>query len=70
MRLKNISVSERNYTALKNLGKAGESFNDVISDLIKRVTTTENPRVKNNFNELRPDHRPGIPGQTVHPPTQ
>jgi predicted CopG family antitoxin len=32
--LKRIVVSERNYLALKKLGLAGDSFNDVIGNLI------------------------------------
>ena len=35
--LKHIVVSEANYQAIKNLGKAGDSFNDVISRLLKGV---------------------------------
>jgi hypothetical protein len=34
-RLKRIVVSERNYFALKELGRAGDSFNDVISKLLR-----------------------------------
>jgi predicted CopG family antitoxin len=34
--LKQIAVDERNYFALKELGKAGDSFNDVITGLLKR----------------------------------
>ena len=34
MRLKNIAISETNYEKLRNLGYAGQSFNDVISELI------------------------------------
>jgi predicted CopG family antitoxin len=34
-RLKRIVVSERNYLALKMLGHAGDSFNDVISKLLR-----------------------------------
>jgi predicted CopG family antitoxin len=34
-RLKRIVVSERNYLALKMLGYAGDSFNDVISKLLR-----------------------------------
>jgi predicted CopG family antitoxin len=34
MGLKTISVSEDNYRTLKNLGGAGDSFNDVITELI------------------------------------
>ena len=37
MGLKNIAISERNYMTLKNLGKAGDSFNDVICKLIKEM---------------------------------
>ena len=33
--LKQIAVDERNYLALKNLGKAGDSFNDVITNLLQ-----------------------------------
>ena len=35
-KLKLIAVDERNYFALKDLGKAGDSFNDVVSQLLKR----------------------------------
>jgi len=35
MRLRNISISENNYETLRNLGRAGDSFNDVVSELIK-----------------------------------
>ena len=34
-RFKRIVVSERNYFALKTLGHAGDSFNDVISKLLR-----------------------------------
>ena len=33
--LKHIVVSEKNYLALKELGKTAESFNDVISKLLE-----------------------------------
>jgi predicted CopG family antitoxin len=33
--LKHITVDERNYLTLKRLGNAGDSFNDVISRLLK-----------------------------------
>lgn len=32
--LKTINVSEQNYFALKALGQAGDSFNDVLSRLL------------------------------------
>jgi|GEM_PF-2504126 predicted CopG family antitoxin len=39
--LKHITVDQRNYLILKELGSAGESFNDVISRLLKKSTTQE-----------------------------
>jgi predicted CopG family antitoxin len=39
--LKHITVDERNYLTLKRLGSAGDSFNDVISRLLKKSTTQE-----------------------------
>ena len=35
-----ISVNERTYLELKQLGLAGDSFNNVISQLLKSRTTT------------------------------
>lgn len=35
LRLRRIVVSEHNYLALKRLGHAGDSFNDVISKLLR-----------------------------------
>jgi predicted CopG family antitoxin len=35
-KLHNIAVDDDNYHALKNLGKVGDSFNDVIRELLKR----------------------------------
>jgi predicted CopG family antitoxin len=35
LKLKRIVVSEQNYAALKMLGYAGDSFNDVISKLLR-----------------------------------
>lgn len=36
--LKHITVDEQNYLTLKRLGSAGDSFNDVISRLLKSAT--------------------------------
>jgi predicted CopG family antitoxin len=33
----NIAVDDNNYQALKNLGKAGDSFNDVVTRLVKML---------------------------------
>ena len=35
--LRQISVSETNYLNLKKEGTAGDSFNDVITELLKKV---------------------------------
>lgn len=35
--LKLIAVSEENYHTLKSLGGAGDSFNDVITKVLKQV---------------------------------
>jgi predicted CopG family antitoxin len=32
-----IAVSEDNYLALKSLGRAGDSFNDVVTEVLKKV---------------------------------
>jgi len=37
-RLTTISISYENYVALKQLGKAGDSFNDVLTELLKNRT--------------------------------
>jgi predicted CopG family antitoxin len=36
--LKQIAVSKQNYILLKSLGQAGDSFNDVVSRLLKRAS--------------------------------
>ncbi|WP_420887993.1 antitoxin VapB family protein [Candidatus Nitrosotenuis cloacae] len=33
--LRHITVTEENYNRLKSLGTAGDSFNDVITNLLK-----------------------------------
>jgi predicted CopG family antitoxin len=35
--LKHIVVSQKNYDILKSLGNAGDSFNDVISIMLKNL---------------------------------
>jgi hypothetical protein len=45
MKLRNISVSEVNYQKLRNLGHTGQSFNDVITELVERALTTKDPKI-------------------------
>jgi hypothetical protein len=43
MELKMIAISQTNYELLKNFGRAGDSFNDVVTDLIGKVETLRSP---------------------------
>lgn len=36
-KLTTIAVDERNYFVLKNLGRAGDSFNDVLTEVLKKA---------------------------------
>ena len=36
-KLKHIIVSESNYYTLKRLGRAGDSFNDVVNEILKKL---------------------------------
>jgi hypothetical protein len=36
-KLKHITISESNYLTLKTLGNAGDSFNDVVTGVLKKV---------------------------------
>jgi predicted CopG family antitoxin len=36
-KLTTIAVSKENYFALKRLGDAGDSFNDVVTEVLKKV---------------------------------
>jgi predicted CopG family antitoxin len=35
--LKMIAVSSENYLALKRLGNAGDSFNDVVTEVLRKI---------------------------------
>jgi predicted CopG family antitoxin len=41
-----IAVSQENYLALKRLGSAGDSFNDVISEILKEQKLSQTTRNK------------------------
>jgi predicted CopG family antitoxin len=36
-KLKHITISESNYMTLKTLGNAGDSFNDVVTGVLKKM---------------------------------
>lgn len=64
MALRTIAISQGNYDALRNFGKTGMSFNDVISELIRKVQNTENPCFNDNFEKRWPEQRPRNRAQT------
>lgn len=39
--LKQIAISEENYQKLKDLGRAGDSFNDVITKILIEAVVTK-----------------------------
>jgi predicted CopG family antitoxin len=57
-KLKQIAISEENYFNLKSLGNAGDSFNDVLSQILKMVK------------KQRTDSGVGAPDQSVAATTQ
>ena len=68
MRLKNIAVSQGNYETLRNLGKLGMSFNDIISDLIMtKLHSMEYSHLSDNFKKIWSEERPRNHAQTVTP---
>ncbi|MGB7662090.1 MAG: antitoxin VapB family protein [Nitrososphaeraceae archaeon] len=69
MGLKNIAISQDNYEILRNFGKAGMSFNDVISELIMtKVQTANKPCLSDNIEKIRPEQRRPNHTQTVSSP--
>ena len=48
---KHIIVDEENYQSLRNLGKSGESFNDVIKKLFMSKGYTEQDWINLNKNK-------------------
>ena len=39
--LKTIAVDEVNYEALRNRGKGGDSFNDVLTEVLQKIGARE-----------------------------
>jgi predicted CopG family antitoxin len=45
-KLRQIAITDENYRMLKSFGKAGDSFNDVISEILKALKIQQtDPRV-------------------------
>jgi hypothetical protein len=49
--LKQIAVSEANYNILKSLGKAGDSFNDVITVILRGTTSIKSDPLREESNK-------------------
>jgi predicted CopG family antitoxin len=64
MDLKTIAISRDNYQILKNMGKAGDSFNDVITHLVKKAGT-RGISMNNEKQLLQSDRSRGKHNQTV-----
>jgi predicted CopG family antitoxin len=41
-KLRQIAVSQANYLTLKRLGSTGDSFNDVLTEVLKKVKKQQN----------------------------
>ena len=54
---KHIVISEKNYIHLKKLGTAGDSFNDVITDLLKINNSKPKQPAKNSLDSLVEEFR-------------
>ena len=40
-RLKQIAISQENYVLLKKLGTTGDSFNDVVTEVLRKIKLSE-----------------------------
>ena len=46
-----IAVSKENYLTLKKLGRAGDSFNDVITEILKQRSLQTDPSRATNLKD-------------------
>lgn len=54
-KLKTIAISVENYQELKSLGKAGDSFNDVLTQILKSNVLNQNELLKPSSADLAAD---------------
>jgi predicted CopG family antitoxin len=57
LKLKQIAISEENYILLKSLGKAGDSFNDVVTKILKLIKQQQTDKSDQLKNQSVVDHR-------------
>jgi predicted CopG family antitoxin len=68
MQLRTIAISTDNYQVLKNLGRAGDSFNDVIAKLILKADPVEDSSQNNE--KLQPYISPCKQSKAVATPKE
>jgi hypothetical protein len=61
-----IAVSQENYLALKKLGMAGDSFNDVLTAIIKKVNPLQTDPRLSASNQFVVENRITQEGNPVH----
>jgi predicted CopG family antitoxin len=62
LKLKRIVISEHNYLALKKVGHAGDSFNDVISKLLRVYRTYQEKKQQQEEQQQHQESNNGIIG--------
>jgi predicted CopG family antitoxin len=68
-KLTTIAVSAKNYLALKRLGNAGDSFNDVVTEVLRKIKepSQTDTRVGASVNQSTSDSMKTISeGDSIH----
>ena len=66
VKLRQIAVSEENYRILKSLGRAGDSFNDVVTETL-RILKLQRPDFRvGPSNQVVADHKPPLQEECEH----
>ena len=66
LKLKQIAVSEENYILLKSLGKAGDSFNDVVTAMLKILKQQQTDSGAGHSYQSVVDHNPPLEEDCRH----
>jgi hypothetical protein len=68
VKLRNSSLSETDHQILGDLGRAGQTFNDVISELIALYRLQNIQKLNYGIKKLQTEQRPLNHAQTVSSP--
>ncbi|HZC48331.1 MAG TPA: hypothetical protein VE244_04630 [Nitrososphaeraceae archaeon] len=66
LKLKQIAISEENYILLKSLGKAGDSFNDVVTGMLKILKQQQTDSRAGHSHQSVADHNTPLEGGCRH----